>query len=128
LPYMRQQRWGRIINVGAAGAERASGFREMGPHMAGKAAVVSLTRTLAVEEGPYGVTCNVVSPGIVDDRELPRSIAVQRHDALAPVGRPGTSADIADAVLYLASPRASFVNGACIVVSGGWDATAWEPP
>lgn len=126
LPAMESAGWGRIINLGAAGAERASGFVEMGPHMAGKAAVVSLTRTLAMEWGPYGITCNAVSPGIVDERDATRHEAVMRTDALAPVGRPGTSADIADAVLYLASPASHFVNGAVITVSGGWDAVRWD--
>lgn len=126
LPAMKAAGWGRIINLGAAGAERAGGFVHMGPHIAGKAAVISLTRTLAVEWGPFGITCNAVSPGIVDERELLRADAAGRRDRLAPVGRPGTSADIADAVLFVASPASHFVNGAVITVSGGWDAVHWE--
>lgn len=126
MPAMQRQGWGRIVNLGAAGAERASGFVDMGPHIAGKAAVVSLTRTLAVEWGPHGITCNVVSPGVVDDRQLLRADARQLSDEHAPAGRPGTSADIVDAVLYVASPASHFVNGAAITVGGGWDAVSWE--
>lgn len=120
LPHMRDAGWGRVVNLGAAAAEHAAGYAQMGPHMAGKAAVVSLTRTLAHEEAGYGVTFNVVSPGVIDDRDLPRSEALARTDRDNPVGRPGTSDDIVDAILYLCSPRASFVNGAALLVSGGW--------
>lgn len=120
LPYMRRRGWGRVVNLGAAAAERAAGRANVGPHLAGKAAVVSLTRTLAREEAGYGVTFNVVNPGVVDDRELTREEAVKMRDDQAPVGRPGTSQDVVDAVLFLASPRASFVNGAVLAVTGGW--------
>jgi 3-oxoacyl-[acyl-carrier protein] reductase len=88
--------------------------------MAGKAGVVALSRGLAVEEGPYGITVNVVCPGWIKDVNLQRQQALTMVDADSPVGRPGTSQDVADAVLYLVSPQASFVNGAVIAVSGGW--------
>lgn len=121
LEHMRAARWGRIVNLGAAGAERAGSRVNIGPHMAGKAGVVALSRTLAVEEGPFGVTVNVVCPGIVMNRRLTRADALTMTDAKTPVGRPGTSEDVADAVLYLVSPQASFVNGAVISVTGGWE-------
>ena len=120
LPDMRRRGWGRIINVGAAGADRAAGFAGMGPHMAGKAAVVSLTRTLAVEEGPHGVTVNAVLPGIVTDRDRSRAEAQGHRDRRIPLGRPGTSQDVADLVVFLCRPEASFITGAAIPVSGGW--------
>lgn len=120
LRWMREAGWGRVVNIGAAAAERAGGRAQIGPHLAGKAAVVSLTRTLAREEAGYGVTFNVVNPGVVADRDLSRSEALKLPDRDTPVGRPGTSEDIVDAVLYLCSPRASFVNGAVLLVSGGW--------
>lgn len=120
LRWMRDAGWGRVINIGAAAAERAGGRTQIGPHLAGKAAVVSLTRTLAREEAGSGVTFNVVNPGVIEDRDLPRDEALKLPDRDTPVGRPGTSEDVVDAVLYLCSPRASFVNGAALLVSGGW--------
>ena len=120
LPHMRRVGFGRVVNLGAAGAEQAMGGRREGPHLAGKAAVVSLTRSFALEEAGYGVTFNVVCPGIVDDRELTRDEAVLRQDRAAPVGRPGTSEDVVDAVLFLCRRESSFINGAVIAVTGGW--------
>ncbi|HEX6971819.1 MAG TPA: SDR family oxidoreductase [Limnochordia bacterium] len=120
LEYMRPRRWGRIVNLGAAGAERAAGRRNIGPHLAGKSAVISLTRTLAVEEGPFGVTVNAICPGVIEDREISREEAAHLRDRWAPVGRPGTHEDIDDAVLFLVSPRASFINGAVLQVTGGY--------
>jgi 3-oxoacyl-[acyl-carrier protein] reductase len=121
LQHMRRAGFGRIVNLGAAGAERAGARPKIGPHMAGKAGVVALSRALAIEEGQSGVTVNVVSPGIIKDRELTREEALHMTDATAPVGRPGTSEDVVDAILFLVSPRASFVNGAVLEVTGGWE-------
>jgi len=120
LPGMRRRRWGRVISLGASGAQHALGSRNEGPHLAGKAAVVSLSRTLALEEGRSGITFNVVCPGIINDRRLSRDEAEKMRDPDSPVGRPGTSEDIADAVRFLARPASSFINGAVLEVTGGW--------
>lgn len=120
LPWMRRAAWGRVVNLGATGASAALGRRNIGPHLAGKAAVVSLTRTLALEEGHGGITFNVVSPGVIEDRALERAAALGMASRQNPSGRPGTSEDVADAVLFLCSPRADFINGCDILVSGGW--------
>ncbi len=120
LPGMRKRRWGRVISIGASGAEHALGSRNEGPHLAGKSAVVSLTRSLALEEGRRGITFNVVCPGIINDRRLTRQEAQGMRDPASPVGRPGTSEDIADAVRVLARPASSFINGAALEVTGGW--------
>ncbi len=120
LPHMRRAGWGRVVNLGATGAEVALGAWHQGPHMAGKAGVVSLTRSFALEEARQGITFNVVSPGVIEDRELSREEAAGRRDRRSPVGRPGTSADVVDAILFLCRPESSFVNGAVLTVSGGW--------
>ena len=121
LNHMRQAGFGRIVNLGAQGAERAAARVNIGPHMAGKAGVVALSRCLALEEAPFGVTVNVVCPGYIKDVTLRRCAALTMVDDTAAVRRPGTSEDVADAVLYLVSPQASYVNGAVIGVNGGWE-------
>lgn len=120
LPHMRRAGFGRVVNLGAAGAENAIGGRREGPHMAGKAGVVSLTRSFAIEEARWGTTFNVVNPGIIEQRDLPRAEAVRQRDDGNPVGRPGTGQDIVDAVMFLCRPESSFINGAVLTVSGGF--------
>src|SRR5258708_2145310 len=73
LPHMRRGRWGRIINLGAVGAERAFGQAKISAYAAAKAAVVALSRSLALEEAKNGITANVVSPSRTDHPELPRA-------------------------------------------------------
>ena len=124
LPHLRQAGFGRVVNLGAAGADTAMGGVREGPHMAGKAGVISLTRTFALEEARTtpagGITFNAVSPGIIEQRDISREAALGMQDKDNPMNRPGTSADIVDAVLFLCRRESSFINGAVIPVTGGW--------
>ena len=120
LPTMRRQRWGRIINLGSVGAERAFGQAKISAYAAAKAALVAFSRSLALEEARYGVTVNVVNPPIIDNPELSLEEAQRMKDTRFPVGRPPTSQDIAEVVRFFASPRAAFVTGQVINVTGGW--------
>ncbi len=120
LPIMRRQRWGRIINLGAAGAERAFGQAKISAFAAAKAAVVAFSRSLALEEARYGITVNVVNPATMDDKELSLEEAQRITDARFPVGRPATAQDVGDAVKFFASEEAAFVTGQVLNVSGGW--------
>ncbi len=120
LPIMRHQRWGRIINVGAVGAERAFGQAKISAFAAAKAAVVAFSRSLALEEARYGITVNVVNPATMDDKELSLEEAERISDARFPVGRPATAEDVAQAVKFFASEEAAFVTGQVLNVSGGW--------
>ena len=114
---------GRIISLAATNAAFGSPF--MAPSGAGKAGVISLMQTLAVEWAQFGITANSVSPGPVDtkgagDRLWADSAAYKRIADRVPLGkRMATPADCVGPVLFLASDAAAFVTGAEIVVDGG---------
>lgn len=120
LPTMRRQRWGRVINLGAVGAERAFGQAKISAYSAAKAGMVALSRSLALEEARYGITVNVVNPSIIDNKEISLEEARRMTDARFPVGRPATADDVAKAVQFFASQEAEFITGQVLNVSGGW--------
>jgi 3-oxoacyl-[acyl-carrier protein] reductase len=120
LPHMRRGRWGRIINLGAVGAERAFGQAKISAYAAAKAAVVALSRSLALEEAKNGITVNVVNPSSIDEKELTLGEARRIHDARFPIGRPPTAEDVAATVAFFASEEAEYVTGQVVNVSGGW--------
>lgn len=120
LAQMRKQRWGRIINLGSVGAERAFGQAKISAYAAAKAGLVAFSRSLALEEARFGITVNVVNPPAIDDPELSLEEAQRIKDTRFPVGRPPTSQDIAEAVKYFALPESAFVTGQVINVAGGW--------
>jgi 3-oxoacyl-[acyl-carrier protein] reductase len=120
LPAMRRQRWGRIINLGAVGAERAFGQAKISAYAAAKAAVVAFSRSLAIEEAKHGLTVNVVNPSNIDEKELTLAEARRIRDARFPIGRPPTAEDVAGAVLFFAAEEADYVTGQVLNVSGGW--------
>jgi 3-oxoacyl-[acyl-carrier protein] reductase len=120
LPHMRKGRWGRIVNMGAVGAERAFGQAKISAYAAAKAAVVALSRSLALEEAKNGITVNVVNPSSIDENELTIDEARKIRDARFPIGRPPTTEDVAAAVAFFASEEAEYVTGQVVNVSGGW--------
>jgi len=120
LPLMRRGRWGRIINLGAVGAERAFGQAKISAYAAAKAAVVALSRSLALEEAKNGITVNVVNPSSIDEKDLSLEEARKLRDARYPIGRPPTVDDVAAAVAFFASEEAEYVTGQVVNVSGGW--------
>jgi 3-oxoacyl-[acyl-carrier protein] reductase len=120
LPILRKQRWGRIVNLGAVGAERAFGQATISAYASAKAAVVAFSRSLAIEEAKYGVTINVVSPSNVDEKDLTIAEASRIRDARFPVGRPPTVEDVAAAVRFFCSEEAGYITGQVLNVSGGW--------
>jgi 3-oxoacyl-[acyl-carrier protein] reductase len=120
LPIMKRQRWGRIVNLAAAGAYRAHGASGMSAFYAAKAGIVAFTKSLAREVGRSGITVNAVAPGVVADKERTVKEALEVKDEETSVGRPGTSWDIAATVTFLVSDEANFVTGDVINVTGGW--------
>ena len=114
---------GRVISIAATNA--VSGSPLMAPSGAGKAGVLSLMQSLAVEWAPFGITCNSVSPGPVDteganSRLWADQAAYDRVAQRVPLGkRMATPKDVVGPVLFLASDAAAFITGAEIVVDGG---------
>jgi 3-oxoacyl-[acyl-carrier protein] reductase len=120
LPVMRAARWGRVINLGAVGAERAFGQARISAYAAAKSAMVAFSRSLALEEARHGITVNVVNPPIMSEAALSREEALRMRDARFPAGRPPSTEDIAAAVRFFASEEASFITGQVLNVAGGW--------
>jgi len=120
LPIMRRQHWGRIVNLGAVGAERAFGQAKISAYSAAKAGIVAFTRSVALEEARNGITANVVNPPVIDEKELTLEEAERLTDVRFPVGRPATGRDIGEAVKFFASEEAAFITGQVLNVSGGW--------
>jgi len=120
IPLMRKGHWGRIINLGAVGAERAFGQAKISAYAAAKAAVVAMSRSLALEEAKNGITVNVVNPSNIDEKDLTLDEARKLKDARYPIGRPPTVDDVAAAVAFFASEEAEYVTGQVVNVSGGW--------
>lgn len=121
LPAMRQNHWGRIVNLGAVGAERTDAQPKVAAYAAAKAAVVAFSKALALEEARSGITVNVVSPGVLADGDDGRAAVENAYAGdRVPVGRSGSPEDLVRAVLFFCSPAADFLTGQVLAVAGGW--------
>lgn len=119
-PAMVERGYGRIVLLGAA-AMLGSPPSGWGPYLIGKHALHGLARTLAVELGPAGITCNMVSPGLTLT-ELSDDVPARVKEVEArrnPLRRLATASDTAELVAYLASPAGGYLNGANLPVTGG---------
>jgi len=128
-PMLAAGKGGRIVNI--ASVVGLAAMRLQSPFVAAKAAIVHLTRSMAIELGAKGILTNAIAPGSVltaltaklfygDDGKF--AGRTQEFLAHVPLGRPAQPEEIAEAVLFLASPAASYINGQVLAVDGGWTA------
>ena len=120
-PIMKKQKYGRIVNVGSITGKNGDNTSTF-VYGASKGAVISLTRSVARQLGPYGITCNAVAPHAIMT-ELLSYWSEEKKLNLAktiPVRRLGTEEDVASLICYLASDEASFINGETVNINGGY--------
>lgn len=123
LPDMLEAGWGRIVNISSSSTH--SGVAHMSHYVAAKSAVNGLTKSLALEYGPRGITVNAVPPGFIDTPMLRNAETqgflgdVEQNIARTPVRRIGKPEDIAAACAFLSSDEASYITGQILGVNGG---------
>jgi 2-hydroxycyclohexanecarboxyl-CoA dehydrogenase len=124
VPDMVEEGWGRIVNISSSSAH--SGQQFMAHYVAAKAGVIGLTKSLALELGPKGITVNTIPPGFIDTPMLRRQESkgllgegVEHHEALTPVRRIGRPDDVAALCAFLVRDEASYITGQVLGVNGG---------
>ncbi|MEV5354843.1 SDR family NAD(P)-dependent oxidoreductase [Streptomyces sp. NPDC052693] len=124
LPDMWEGRWGRIVNISSSSTHSGQPF--MAHYVAAKSAVNGLTKSLALELGPRGITVNAVPPGFIDtpmlrtaEQERRLGGTIEEHIARTPVRRVGRPEDIAATCAFLVSEEAGYITGQIIGVNGG---------
>jgi NAD(P)-dependent dehydrogenase (short-subunit alcohol dehydrogenase family) len=117
---MRQAGRGSIVNIGSIAAYNGGRGREA-PYSASKAALHELTRSVAIEGGPYGIRCNAIAPGLIWSKFVEKHRVRFQADADAtPLRRHGQPEEIANVAAFLVSDESSYITGEVINVSGGW--------
>ena len=118
---MRRAGWGRIVDFSSTAGKTVSTVG--GAHYtAAKHGVLGLTRALAKELGPYGVTVNAVCPGLIDTEMIRSTVsaeAIATYEASFPIPRLGRPTEVADLVSFLVSDKASYITGAALDITGG---------
>jgi len=134
LPKMYQRGYGRVVNISSAHGLRASPYKV--GYVTAKHGLEGLSKVVALEGGPHGVTSNCINPGYVRTPLVEGQIAEQANLrdiaesevleqvflARSAVKRLAEPSDIAELVVYLCSPQASYINGASLAIDGGWTA------
>ena len=116
---MMKGRYGRIVNISSIVGQH--GQAGQANYAASKAGIFGLTKSVAKELGSRGITCNAIAPGFIETEMTDSLPAEMREHVLktAPAGRLGTAADVAAAVLFLASQESAYVTGQTLTVDGG---------
>jgi 3-hydroxybutyrate dehydrogenase len=134
LPGMYSRNWGRIVNISSVHGQRASAYKSA--YVAAKHGLEGLSKVIALEGGPRGVTSNTICPAYVRTPLVERQIADQARVHGIPedevvekimltepaIKRLVEPSEVAQAVLYLCSPAASFITGSSLLLDGGWSA------
>lgn len=128
-PMLASGRGGRIVNI--ASVVGLAAMRLQVPFVAAKAGIIHVTRAMALELGPQGIVTNAIAPGSImteltkqlfygeDGKFFTKTEAFMQH---IPLGRPGTTDEIAEAALFLSSPASGYISGQVLAVDGGWTA------
>ena len=118
-PHMKERGWGRIINM-ASVAGTLGGFGQAS-YSTTKSGILGLTRTLAMEGGRHGITCNAIVPGVIGTEafHMANPLMNERIVARTVFKRPGEPQDIANAIAFLCSDLAAYITGVGLYVSGG---------
>ena len=116
LPHLRRSKSGRIIMMSSV-TGHVMAMKHQPIYAAAKAAMVGLTKSIALDEAKYGITCNAVLPGWIHTDAI--SDNEKANGASVPLGRGGTADEVASLVAYLASAEASYITGQAIVIDGG---------
>jgi 3-oxoacyl-[acyl-carrier protein] reductase len=118
-PHMQERHWGRIVNMSSV-AGTLGGFGQAS-YSTTKSGLLGLTKTLAMEGGRYGITCNAIVPGVIGTEafNMANTVMNERIVKRTVLKRPGEPQEIANAVAFLCSDLASYITGTELNVSGG---------
>ncbi|MBL8585017.1 MAG: SDR family oxidoreductase [Rhizobiaceae bacterium] len=128
LPAMRRQQKGSIVTMASISGLR--GDPGWAAYNSAKASIISLTQSLAWEEGLNGIRVNAICPGPVASQRMLATLppeAFAKYDQACAIGRMGRAEELAEAILFLASDQASFITGASLVADGGLTARTSQP-
>lgn len=118
---MKKQNYGRIVHLSSVSGKRGGGVFGGAHYSASKAAVLGFSKNLAREVSQYGITTNCVCPGLINT-EIWKSLPAEQAQAVIdtiPMGRPGETQEVANAIVFLASKEASYITGEEIDINGG---------
>jgi 3-oxoacyl-[acyl-carrier protein] reductase len=114
IPLMRNQHFGRIINIGFAGAQNLVSRATITPYAIAKTGVLLLTKAIAKAEAEHGITANVVAPGVIEN-------SISQPLEQIPMKRLGTTLEVAQAVLFFLQETSHYITGQTLEVAGGWN-------
>lgn len=123
VPFMKKAGKGRIINT--ASIASFVGRPDRVAYVSAKSGLLGMTRAMAIDLGPMGITCNAIAPGSINSPMNASQAADAEHDwgKETPIGRWGNAEDIANAAVFLALDESSYITGADLKVDGGWVST-----